>query len=245
MKALRVPPELYQGHRIAAAPGTHEAVVSCIVSRLPPSAAVLDLGAYTGALIRRLRDAGFPNVAGADLADHLTEPGVPFVQCDFNAAFADAFDGQLFDCISVCEVIEHLDDPRRFLAECRKLLNDGGLVVISTPNIAFFEGRIKFLLTGELWGFGGGNYRVQRHITPISREQFPLLLEECGFDHLDFHTAGSFATTTRKLLTAPIWAAMRLTMGRHVVGETAICVGRKSDRQAAHLSSEALWGVAA
>jgi SAM-dependent methyltransferase len=199
------------------------------------------LGAYTGALARRLKDNGFSNVYAADLANHLSEPGVSFTGCDFNKPFADRFDRQ-FDCITACEVIEHLDDPRHFLSECRKLLKDGGLIVISTPNIGFFEGRIKFLLKGELWGFGANNYQGQRHISPISREQFPLLLEETGFEQLAFHTAGSFATPLRKAITLPLWTTMRLAFGPHVLGESAVCIGQKQATEATRLSSEALWG---
>jgi SAM-dependent methyltransferase len=232
--------EYYAGHRIAACPGTHRAVVEAAISSIPKDASILDMGSYTGALLRRFRDSGYADLTGADLANHLTETGIPFVQADFNQPFADKFD-RTFDCIIVCEVIEHLDDPRRFLAECRKLLNDGGIVIVSTPNIAFFEGRIKFLLKGELFGFGGKNYQIQRHITPISREQFPLLFEECGLEEISFSTAASFASPLRKVATFPIWATMRALFGPLVLGETVVVVGRKANGSE-RLTSNALWG---
>jgi SAM-dependent methyltransferase len=238
---LRAEPEIYQGHAIAAAPGTHQAVVEAVKKRVPLTADILDLGGYSGALARRLHDTGFMKVGVADLANHLTEPDVAFTKCDFNEPFAERFDRK-FDCITACEVIEHLNDPRHFLHECRKLLNDGGIIVISTPNIGFFEGRLKFLLKGELWGFGANNYQGVRHISAISREQFPLLLEETGFRQLDFHTAASFATPLRKAITLPLWAAMRLSFGPHVLGESAVCVGQASASVGRDLSSSAYWG---
>lgn len=67
-------------------------------------------------------------------------------------------------------IIEHLDSPRNFLTECHKLLEDDGWLAISLPNVAFWEGRFKFMLTGELWGFGEKNDRLQRHISPITEE---------------------------------------------------------------------------
>lgn len=243
MMKLRAEPESYEGHAIASAPGTHQAVVDAVKQHMPITADILDLGAYSGALARRLNDNGFSNVFAADLANHLTEPGVAFTKCDLNMPFADLFDRQ-FDCITACEVIEHLDDPRHFLHECRKIIKDEGLIVISTPNVGFFEGRIKFLLEGELWGFGANNYQGVRHISPITREQFPLLLEETGFTQLDFHTAASFATPLRKAITLPLWAAMRLAFGPHVLGESAVCVGQASLTEGRNLSSAALWGNA-
>ena len=192
-------------------------------------------------MLRRLRDAGYPNLAGSDLHDHLEEPGIPLTICDLNEDFAHEFG--IFECIIASEVIEHLNDPRHFLSECHNILTDGGIIVVSTPNIAFFEGRIKFLLKGELWGYGAHNYAGQRHISAISQEQFPLLFEECGFEQIAMTTAGSFATRLRKMLTSPIWLIMRAALGKHVIGESLICVARKRTVSTDRLSSAALWGA--
>jgi hypothetical protein len=73
---LRKSPERYNGNVIAAAPGTHQAAVRMVAKYCKPSDAILDLGAYTGALIERLRDSGFPNTTAADLDNHLTVKAV-------------------------------------------------------------------------------------------------------------------------------------------------------------------------
>ncbi len=240
---LRRHGEEYRGHRIAAAPGTHEAVLAAVKRNCHKSAHILDLAAFSGAMLTRLRDHGFDNLVASDLKNHLTDPDeFPFFQCDFNTEFAPHFSDRRFDCIIASEIIEHLDDPRHFLRECHKLLAQNGVLIVSTPNIAFFEGRIKFLLTGELWGFGHKNYAGQRHITAISREQFPLMFDECGFRQLEITTAGSFATKLRMVLTAPIRLPMRWIFGPSVIGETLFCVGIKADTASATHSSAALWG---
>jgi SAM-dependent methyltransferase len=241
---MRRPPDHYGGTRIAAAPGTHAAIAAMAAKYVSPEASVLDLGAYKGALIARLRDQGFTSLAAADLENHLVIDGVDHVACDFNQPFARKFGGAQFDCIVTSEVIEHLDDVRAFLGECSALLRDGGTLVLSTPNIGFFEGRVKFFLTGELWGFGAKNYRSQRHISAISLEQMPLVLGEAGFETREVFTTASFATTLRKLLTMPIWLPMRLLLGPHVLGETTVCVGRKSADARSDYLSGALWGSA-
>jgi SAM-dependent methyltransferase len=238
---LRSAPERYKGNVIAAAPGTHAAVSKMVAKYCKPGATLLDLGAYTGALLERLNDAGFSDITAADLDNHLTIQGPSHVKCDFNQEFSTNFQGAQFDCVIASEVIEHLDDARSFLKQCAKLTKEDGIVVITTPNIGFFEGRIKFLLKGELWGFGGHNYRVQRHISPISLEQFPLLLEETGFDTLEVFTAASFATPLRKLLTSVLWMPMRLLLGPFVLGESTVCVGRRSSGAQGHFMSADLW----
>lgn len=226
MSLLRRRGEQYASHPIAAAPGTHARMVELALKHAPVDGRLLDLGAHTGALIARLRDAGFDRLSGADLSCRLTEPVELFQACDFNRDFAGQFDAPPFDCITACEVIEHLDDPRGFLRQCRALLAMGGTLVLSTPNVQFFEGRIKFALTGELWGFSEKSYRSQRHISPIMASHVPMMLAECGFECREIATGASFATPLRRLLTFPIWAVMRLLLGPMVSGESLFIVAR-------------------
>lgn len=238
---LRKPPDRYNGNVIAAAPGTHQAATRMVVKYCKPSDSILDLGAYTGALIQRLRDNGYLNVTAADLDNHLTIPGIRHIQCDFNRDFSSHFRKNEFDCIIASEVIEHLDDIRSFLRQCAGLINENGVVIITTPNIGFFEGRIKFLLKGELWGFGANNYIGQRHISPISIGQFPLLLQETGFDLIELFTTGTFATPLRKFLTSFLWMPMRVLLGAFTLGETTLCVGRRKSGSTGHFQSDDLW----
>ena len=239
---FRLANETYRDHRVAAAPGTHAKLVELVRQYAPQDAHILDLGALTGALLARLRDAGFTRLAGADLVNHLTESVSSFRACDFNTAFADVFDGEQFDCITACEVIEHLDDPRAFLRECRKLLRPGGVVVVSTPNIEFFEGRIKFALTGELWGFSARSYRSQRHISAIPASHVPMMLDEAGFACSAIITAASFASPMRRVLTAPVWMPMRVLCGRQVLGETLLFVGTAREQaHSAPIEGQAVW----
>lgn len=43
-------------------------------------------------------------------------------------------EGLKFDVITFFEVIEHLTDLKKFLNQVRELLNDGGIVIASTPD---------------------------------------------------------------------------------------------------------------
>lgn len=242
MSMLRRPGEHYGRYFVAAAPGTHAAAVSALSRHCTDDVSILDFGCYHGAMIARLRDAGFDDVGGTDLAAHFDSThDFPFVAADLNGDFVQQFSRSDYGALMVSEVIEHLDDPRHFLRNARQLLSPGGIIILTTPNIAFFEGRIKFALYGELWGFGRNNYVGQRHISPVTREQAPLLLRECGFDTLEVFTAGSFATPLRRVVTAPLWAPMRLLLGPSVLGESLIIVGRREDTADEDFSSIALW----
>jgi SAM-dependent methyltransferase len=66
-----------------------------------------------------------PHVAG--LPKHLhSGSSLPFADCSFNLVTANM-------------VAEHVDDPIAFASEVRRVLSDGGLFVIHTPNLYYFE----------------------------------------------------------------------------------------------------------
>lgn len=191
--------------------------------------AVLDLGTHSGALLLRLKTFGFTQLTGADLdPTRFDVPGADFKRIELNEPFASHFDRK-FQLIVATEVIEHLDSPRLFLQEVHRLLEDDGWLAVSLPNVASWQGRIKFLLKGELWGFGERNYRTQRHISPITFEQMIMMMRELGFKITDKGTVGSFSTLPMKILTFPLWGPSILLGGASTLGETAIFLARKAD----------------
>jgi SAM-dependent methyltransferase len=47
------------------------------------------------------------------------------------------YDDGSFETVLVCELIEHLvRDPLHLLLECRRILEDGGRLIVTTPNVA-------------------------------------------------------------------------------------------------------------
>lgn len=230
MSLLRKGPDEFRGAFIAAAPGTHDAVAKALQRHRDFATPVLDVGCFTGAMLERLKSIGYSNLWGTDLVSNLGKKSFRFTAADLNCDFVDKFDGRKFGALVASEVIEHLDNPRHFLSQCYRLLDADGVIVVSTPNIGFFEGRIKFFLRGELWGFGANNYADNRHISPVSREQAPLMLQECGFELLEIFSAASFATALRKTLTLPLWLPMRTLFGSFVLGESLVFVARRTER---------------
>jgi SAM-dependent methyltransferase len=228
--SLRRPMEDYKGRGCACAPGTHEAIVRVLDHHVADKgASVLDIGAHAGALLMRFKDCGFNDLTGSDLdGTRFDVPGGTFKRVELNGAFAGEF-GRQFDIITCTDVIEHLDSPRNFMIEARKLLKPNGWLAISMPNIAFWEGRVKFALNGELWGFGERNYKLQRHISPMTRSQLTLTLQELGFKPVHVETAGSFSTVWRDLLFAAPRAVFRAVGGKNVLGECLIAIAQRHE----------------
>lgn len=94
-------------------------------------ASVVDSGAWVHGVIRET----FPDVTGIDLnsgnIDRLVAMGYGNVFCQS----AEDIDLETkFDTIFAGELVEHLSNPGKFLDAARNHLNDGGRVVITTPN---------------------------------------------------------------------------------------------------------------
>ena len=56
------------------------------------------------------------------------------------------FEDGAFGAVFAGEIIEHLVDTAGFLAELHRVLAPGGVAVITTPNLASFENRVRMLL---------------------------------------------------------------------------------------------------
>src|SRR4029077_17859245 len=104
-------------------------------------------------------------------------PGVSPISVDLNTDFAATFSRE-FRLITAVEIIEHLDAPRHFLAQVWKLLEPDGHLLVTTPNIGHWVGRLQFLMRGELRYFKENDYHHTRHISPINHTHMRLMLRE-------------------------------------------------------------------
>jgi len=113
-----------------------------------PKGRLLDVGCSDGEWAVLWRSRGW-KVAGIDIdRDHVAvarDAGIDARFCDLNhhpLPFGDAE----FDLIFAGEVIEHLVDTDAFLLEVRRCTMPGGHLLLTTPNLASFENRVRLLL---------------------------------------------------------------------------------------------------
>ena len=106
---------------------------------------VLDVACGTGYGVGYLADKGSSEVVGVDISMEAVDYARERFSKDNKASFicADAvrlpFLDNAFDIVVSFETIEHIRQYRKFLAECRRVLKDGGLLICSTPNRRIFS----------------------------------------------------------------------------------------------------------
>lgn len=104
---------------------------------------ILDVGCGSGELGRALRERGH-HVVGIDSRKPLCELD-EFVRADLWAGFPD-LQGRLFDVVILADVLEHMAEPAKLLAEAKARLAPGGSVLVSLPNAVHWSVRAQVAL---------------------------------------------------------------------------------------------------
>jgi 2-polyprenyl-3-methyl-5-hydroxy-6-metoxy-1,4-benzoquinol methylase len=106
---------------------------------------VLDLGCSSGALGAEIKARQDAQVVGVELdpayAEEARERLDGCLIADVEELFAGEPEDELgrFDCVVAADLLEHLRDPWSTLRSAVRLLDPGGSVVVSLPNIRFWE----------------------------------------------------------------------------------------------------------
>lgn len=132
---------------------------------------------------KRLASAGYHVEAVEIFRERFQICGIPCHCLDLNKGFAQSID-QKFHCIVAIEIIEHLENPRHFLRNCWQLLDESGVLFLTSPNVESWNSRLIFLKHGRFQFFGDNDYRNSGHITTLFSWQVEQILKETGFESL-------------------------------------------------------------
>ena len=117
---------------------------------------ILDVGCNDGAVLVGLAENG-ESLWGMDISASCLaaarQRGIRTVAADASQGLP--FDSGTFDLVLASEIIEHIYDTDRFLAEVFRVLKRPGLVVVTTPNINCLRNR--FLVPFGRYPYGPGH----------------------------------------------------------------------------------------
>ncbi len=168
-------PRQTPGQNVGKARHTSARMVEIVCDRLPvPSGRWLDVGFGNGALMTTAAEFGF-HVVGLDLRENKVKMMQQFGYEAHALEFENYQPSELFDVISMCDVLEHMPFPKLALRHAWTLLCEGGLLFVSMPNSDSF-----------LWQFltkkGANPYWGElEHYHNFGRQRLYALLAECGF----------------------------------------------------------------
>jgi SAM-dependent methyltransferase len=136
-----------------------------------------------------------------------------------------------FETVLACELIEHLiHDPMHFLLECRRILEEGGRLVVTTPNVASLTSVARVL-------HGYNNPQISSEY-PRNREDVPHVREYTAFELRNAVEATGFeieALFTESIaefeMNRPMWNFLEdHGYNTSLRGEQTYCVALKSSR---------------
>ena len=146
--------------------------LACIRRYVRPRGRVLELGAGTGEFCATLKDAGFTTVPVDPLGD-------------------DAWPHEKFDAVLAYLVLEHVYDPRDFIAEAVKRLGPEGVLIVEVPD--FLRDPVASLVPEHLWHY------APQHLSALFAD-FDLATVE--INRTDASRAFAFMIAARKSISA-------------------------------------------
>jgi len=148
---------------------------------------LLDVGCATGSFLAAAREAGF-TISGVEPAASAAATaserlGIPVHAGDLASA---AFPPAEFAVATLWDVIEHVTDPSAVIAETARVLAPGGVLVVSTGDIASPWAR----LTGARWPL----LTPPQHLFYFTKASLCALLERHGFSVVSVRHPGKWVT---------------------------------------------------
>jgi 2-polyprenyl-3-methyl-5-hydroxy-6-metoxy-1,4-benzoquinol methylase len=187
-----------------------------MTGRVQPSQnpAILDIGCGFGRLCHALAERGYTYVTGTDISKVAIEHGLrqfPGLDLRLGDALKLDFPDSAFDTVLSFDVIEHLPDVDRHLAEVYRVLLPRGSYLFQTPNL--FSNAVYCTITYR--GFGWRKYHPSLQTVWSLRQK----LRGAGFTKVEFYRMPAspdkvqlVASGVRTLLNAIPWHRLSLLL---------------------------------
>ncbi len=165
--------------------GVWETIWPLLVDTAAGARSLLDVGCGFGFAVDFWRHSVSPDAVGVELADY-GAIGARMLGITVHREYLQdcaALRGRRFDVVSASEVIEHVSDPRAFVSILEPFVADDGVLVLTTPSVAFVtpDNASPTLLAALAPGFHG---------FLLSPQAFAEAARAGGFAHVEVRTFG-------------------------------------------------------
>ncbi len=152
----------------------------------------LDIGCSDGVLTAYYaKRLGKVDIHGIEIGDaqKALQNGVKVARVDLNSSPVPYPDSS-FDCVTMCETLEHLIDPEFALGEVRRVLKKDGYAIISVPRLdsklviaflilGFQPHGVECSLRARYGGLYGGE--PSNHVSYFTKRALHSMLQKTGF----------------------------------------------------------------
>ncbi|MDA2982893.1 MAG: class I SAM-dependent methyltransferase [Actinomycetota bacterium] len=155
-----------------------ERLIEKLESLLPKNAKIIDVGCNDGKFLSRLRESGFNDLHGLEPTKNMSERAINAGFGVFNSYLDSAKSREivaetgLFDCVTLRQVLEHIENLSDFGVALRSLLKPNGLLVIEVPDAQSHFDLPDF----ALW---------EEHINDFSLGSLKHFLRQHGLEVID------------------------------------------------------------
>ena len=208
-------------------------------------AKILDIAAAQGNYTLLLAEKGY-DVTWNDIRAEL----VPYVQAKYEHGTVaykagnvlDMESAEHFDLVLALEVIEHVAHPDAFLQQALRLVEPGGILIVSTPNGGYFRHhgpKYSECIDPDVYESMQFKPDADGHIFCLSPAEFRQVAQSAGLEVLEmvlFNTVTTTGHCKLRYLHLPGWLIRAFERGvqrtslrfRQAVCAAMLCVCRRS-----------------
>ncbi len=150
------------------------------IDRYKKRGRLLDIGCSAGFFLKVARDQGW-EAQGLELSEDTAALAEKWygLEVTVGTLRESLFPANHFDVVTLWDVIEHLDDPKKTLFIINQILKPDGIVAIATPNIDGLFPALSYKVANLLnhWP----HPEPPRHLFQFSKKTLTRLLELTGF----------------------------------------------------------------
>lgn len=147
---------------------------------------ILDIGCGEGAFSQQLKQKLNAEVWGLEINNNaaaMAQKKIDKVIIGDISQSVNKLPNAYFDCIVFNDVLEHLVDPFRILAEVKKNINRGGVIVCSIPNVRYFR-ILKKLLVKKQWKYKDRGVLDKTHLRFFTYKSIIDMFNSLGYEIL-------------------------------------------------------------
>lgn len=165
--------------------------IQAILKLVGSGGKVLDVGCGDGTIGSLVAKAG-NDVYGIDISSTAVRlaraKGIKATKIDLESEDVCGlpFDDHFFDVVLAAEIIEHFFDTDTFLSKIKRVLKQGGYLVLTTPNLASFGRRVLLFLGKNPLTETRVDNNTAGHVRYFTKRTLFELLDANGFKVVNF-----------------------------------------------------------